>query len=137
MIKKSSDNTAKTIMGNPHPKLENLKPFTGADDPRRGRKPKGAKHINTYIQELLADPEFTAKIRIGYEIKEFKGAPVKAIIQAQMIKAIEGDTKAFDSLAKYGWNPRQEIDLTSNGETIGATDPVLAANFAEYIKKQQ
>lgn len=73
-------------------------------------KPKGAKHINTWIQELLEDEDFAAKIRIGFEIKDFKGAPLEAMIKAQMIKAIEGDTKAFDTLAKYGWSQKQEID---------------------------
>jgi hypothetical protein len=73
-------------------------------------KPKGTKHINTWIQELLQDEDFSAKVRIGFEIQDFKGAPIQAIIKAQMLKAIEGDTKAFDSLAKYGWPAKSEVE---------------------------
>lgn len=74
-------------------------------------KPKGSKHINTWIQELLEDEEFETQIQEGYRIVEYKGAPIKAIIKAQMIKAVNGDTKAFDSLAKYGWSQKTETDL--------------------------
>lgn len=76
-----------------------------------GAAKKGSKHINTWIQELLTDEDFTSKIQVGKKIIEFKGAPLKAIIQAQMRKAVDGDTKAFDSLAKYGWPSKTETDL--------------------------
>lgn len=79
-----------------------------------GPKP-GYKHINTHIQELLNDEDFQAwvpDLREG--IKEFKGAPIKAIIKAQMIKALSGDAKAFDSLAKYGWAQKNETDITGD-----------------------
>jgi hypothetical protein len=104
--------------------IDNLTPFTPDDDraskagQKGGSNKKGSKHINTWIQELLQDEDFAAKIRIGYEIQDFKGAPIQAIIKAQMIKAVEGDTKAFDSLAKYGWSQKIETDITSGGEKI-------------------
>jgi len=92
----------------------NLTPFTPDNaaiiGAKGGAAKKGKKHINTWIQELLEDEEFTAKIRIGYELQDFKGAPIKAIVKAQMIKAVEGDTKAFDALAKYGWPSKSEVD---------------------------
>jgi len=96
----------------------------------KGPKP-GYKHINTVVQELMNDPEFTAWIadpRSGY--KEFKGAPIKAIIKAQMNKAIAGDTKAYDSLIKSGWSAKSEIDLTSGGERIGVA---LSDSQAEQL----
>jgi len=80
---------------------------------------KGFKHINTVVQELMNDPDFTAWIadpRTGF--KEFKGAPIKAIVQAQMNKAIAGDTKAYDSLIKSGWSQKIETDITSGGDKL-------------------
>jgi hypothetical protein len=79
-----------------------------------GQNKKGSKHINTWVQEILEDPAFEAKIRIGFEIKDFKGAPVKAIIQAQMIKAIEGDTNAYNALVKSGYV--QKLEQENTGE---------------------
>lgn len=76
-----------------------------------GPKP-GFKHINTWVQELLNDPEFEARIMDGYDIKEYKGAPLVAIIQAQIKKAIQGDTKAYDSLIRSGWAQKTETDLS-------------------------
>lgn len=76
--------------------------------------PKGTKHLSTYIQELMEDEEFEATIQQGLRIVEYKGMPIKAIIMAQMTKAINGDTKAFDSLGKYGWS--QKIEQENTGE---------------------
>lgn len=56
----------------------------------------------------MEDEEFETQIHAGYKIIDFKGAPIKAIIQAQMRKAMNGDTKAFDSLGKYGWSQKVE-----------------------------
>lgn len=107
---------------------QNLIPFTGKDDPRNGRKPKGSKHISTWIQELLNDEEFEATIQQGLQIKEYKGAPIKAIIQAQTRLAMNGDTKAFEALAKHGWKP--QLDITSNDEKIGIN---LSVDQAEQL----
>lgn len=86
--------------------------------PAGAGKPKGSKHINTWIQELLEDEDFVTQIRDGYELKEYKGAPLKAMILAQVKLAVNGDTKAFDALAKYGWTKKIETDLTTNGEAL-------------------
>jgi hypothetical protein len=80
-----------------------------------GPKP-GFKHINTIVQELLNDPEFEALLR--HPTKgwvEFKGAPVMAVVKAQVLKALDGDTKAYDSLMKSGWS--QKIENEHSGET--------------------
>lgn len=102
-------------------------------------KPKGSKHINTWVQELLHDEEFEAWIndaRTG--VKEFKGAPITAIIKAQIIKAVNGDTKAYDSLVKSGWVQKQEIDQSISGSLdTGIQDPQLAKDFAEYLKNKK
>lgn len=82
-----------------------------------GPKP-GYKHINTWVQELLHDPEFEMQIREGYNVTNYKGAPLPAIIKAQIRKAIDGDTKAFDSLVKSGWAQKTETDVTSDGKPL-------------------
>lgn len=103
----------------------NLKPFVKGD-PRRINKPKGSKHLATWIQELMNDESFKANVQQGLHIVEYKGAPIKAIIQAQIRLAMNGDTKAFDALAKYGW--KQELDITSGGEKISFNNGVPRPN---------
>lgn len=101
-------------------------------------KPKGVKHINTWIQELMEDEAFEANI-LGAKtgIREYKGAPIKAIVQVAMVKAINGDTKAMEWLAKYGWSQKQEVDVTTKGEAIAQPmSPETAAKFAEFLKGQ-
>ncbi len=98
-------------------------------------KPKGTKHITTHIQELMEDEGFEANVldAKGTQI-DYKGAPIKAIIQVAINKAISGDAKAMDWLAKYGWSQKIEQDITSNGETVGTVDPAAANAYAQYLK---
>lgn len=66
---------------------------------------------------MLNDEKFEARIldsKIG--IKEFKGAPLRAIIEVATIKAINGDKQWADWLANNGW--KQQIDLTTNGKDL-------------------
>lgn len=75
--------------------------------------PKGYKHINTWVQEILHDENFEAWITDPKEgVIKFKGAPIKAIIKAQTIKAVHGDTKAYDSLVKSGFIMKTEQEQT-------------------------
>lgn len=98
-------------------------------------KPAGTVHINTIVQELMLDPNFDAWIQDPKEgYKKLEGIPAKAIVKAQMLKALQGDTKAYDSLVKSGWAAKSEIDVTSLGEQVGVIDPTLSANFAEWLK---
>lgn len=72
--------------------------------------PKGSKHITTHIQEMLEDETFEANIldaKTG--VREYKGAPIKAIIQVATIKAVNGDEKAREWLAKYGWSQKLQL----------------------------
>lgn len=105
------------------PNPQNLIPITSETAKQLGSKggsnKKGKKHLTTWIQELLEDEAFEAGIldaKKGYV--EYKGAPIKAIVQVATVKAVNGDLKAADLLMKYGWAQKQEIDMTSNGETI-------------------
>jgi|GEM_PF-5571335 len=83
---------------------QNLKPFNKGYDVRRGSKPKGSKHVSTYIQEILQDVE----IEYTYNGKIVKSFPVEAIIKTALIKAINGDLKAAEMLFKYGYGPARE-----------------------------
>ena len=119
---------------------QNLKPFTGKNDPRNGVKPKGAKHISTWINELLNDETFTATIQQGLKVVEYKGAPIKAIIQAQTRLAINGDTKAADVLFKHG--VVQKLLLGNDPDnplnpTRELTDEELRARYQQIIASQQ
>lgn len=88
---------------------QNLIPFTGADDPRRmNGKPKGTKHISTYIQEALTDPNFELKLKDGTILKEM---PIKAIIKTAVAKSVSGDTRAMEWLAKHGYGEKLRIEV--------------------------
>ncbi|HUD05738.1 MAG TPA: hypothetical protein VMR18_02380 [Candidatus Saccharimonadales bacterium] len=94
---------------------QNLKPFRQGEDPRRNTKgrPKGSISLSSWIQKLLNDGEFTALV--AHPIKgyvEFKGAPIKAIIQTAIIKAMSGDMRAADWLARYGYGNSVNIETS-------------------------
>jgi hypothetical protein len=90
---------------------QNLKPWKPGQSGNPSGKPQGAKHLSTWIQEMMEDEKFTHKITSGKTIRE---APVKAIVTTLIRKALEGDMKAFDLLAKYGYGTR--LDLTSKDQ---------------------
>lgn len=85
--------------------IGNLKPFTGANDPRRqnGRK-KGSKNLSTIVGELLgADMSLTEPIDEGLK-KYLQNSPTtyaKAIAMAMIIKAINGDVRAATWVSNY------------------------------------
>jgi hypothetical protein len=92
-------------------------------------KPAGTKHISTWIQDLMEDEEFEALLpdpRDGW--KTYKGAPMPAILKVMSIKAMQGDVKAFDALAKYGYGTK--LDLTTNGKELPA--PILGG-VAQHV----
>lgn len=94
---------------------ENLIPFTGADDPRRGRKPKGSIHLSTRIQRMLDDDEFTTElVAKGGKRIAFKGNPAEAIIKTAILKAMSGDTKWAEWLAKHGFGTKQIHEIQGN-----------------------
>lgn len=121
--------------------IDNLTPYKAGDErtianaAKGGAGKKGSKHISTWIQEMLNDEEFTATIRDGIQLKEYKGAPLKAIIGAQLNMAVNGDQKAFDLLSKYGWGIKTQVEH-SGGIDTGIADPVLASDFEDYLKNK-
>jgi hypothetical protein len=80
-------------MANP----QNLKPFTGADDPRRvnGSVKKGIPHAKTrYLRFLALENQITNPIN-----KEIENMTVAEQLDlAQIRKAREGDTTAYNAI---------------------------------------
>jgi hypothetical protein len=70
-------------------------------------KPKGARHLRTIVQELLADENFEQKLKNGQTIK---GVPLEAIVKVGIAKAMSGDKGWFDALSKYAIGTRMDID---------------------------
>lgn len=80
-------------------------------------KPKGAISLSTRIRNMMDDEDFTTYLsdpRDGW--KEFKGAPAEAIVKTAMIKAIQGDEKSREWLAKYGYGTKIEVEADVKGE---------------------
>jgi hypothetical protein len=119
---------------------QNLKPFTGADDPRRSNgKPKGTKHLSTWIQEMMNDEDFETYLQDAKDgWKPFKGAPVKAIVRVAMIKSLAGDKQWADWLANHGYGQKMvhSNDPENPMPDGGVNDPALVAEWTEYLKQK-
>lgn len=85
--------------------IDNLKPFTGSDDPRRqnGRK-KGSKNLSSIVNDLLSS-NIDLTEPISDEMKQyFKNSSTtyaKAIAMAMIIKAINGDVRAANWISTF------------------------------------
>lgn len=85
--------------------INNLKPFAGANDPRRqnGRK-KGSKNLSTIVGELL-EANMSLTEPIDDSLKQyFANSPTtyaKALAMAMIIKAINGDVRAATWVSNY------------------------------------
>lgn len=108
---------------------KNLKPWKPGQSGNPLGKPKGTKHLSTWIQDMLTDEDYVCLVRRGYEIEEYKGAPIKAIIAAQIQLAITGNQKAFEALAKYGYGSKVNID---SGDLLVPV-PILSGLSKEQI----
>lgn len=96
---------------------DNLKPFTGADDPRRmNGKPKGTKHLSTIIRELADDIDWSKTTLNNKEelAKKYGKNGFKAMAYVAFTKAMTGDTRAMEWLAKHGYGEKLDIDLKSD-----------------------
>lgn len=98
-----------------------------------GPKP-GYKHINTWIQEIVTDPEFEAVIvdpKHGFI--DYKGAPLIAIIKslahiAVTHQDIEVRLKAMEKIFKYGWPTKNEV-TGADGERLQVV-PIVVSDIA-------
>lgn len=87
----------------------NLKSWKPGQSGNPNGKPKGTKHLSTWIRELMEDESFEFQLKDGTLIKN---APVKAIVCTLLNKAIDGDLRAIDLIGKYGYGSK--VDITSN-----------------------
>lgn len=96
--------------------LENLQPAKKGEVRNPKGKPKGTKHISTWIQEMLNDPDFeTVLIDANKGAIPFKGAPLEAIIKVAMHKAIHDKDKGqqwAEWLAKHGYGNRLVLETS-------------------------
>lgn len=97
----------------PQPHGGALRPFPKGVSGNPAGKAPGTKHLATWIQEMLNDEEFeTTLLDAKKGAINFKGAPLKAIIQVAIHKAIHDKEKGnvwAEWLAKHGYGTK--IDL--------------------------
>lgn len=87
----------------------NLKPFTGADDPRRvtGSINKGKQHSSTRLKRLLYLTE-NLKNPVTGELEGF--TVLEQLDLQQIIKARQGDTRSYNSLLdRLEGKPRETV----------------------------
>ena len=108
-------------MANPNPNTAHLveSQWRAGESGNPAGKPKGTKHLSTWIRELMEDENFGKQLKSR---DRFKGAPVQAIVSMLILKAVDGDLKAFDLLGKYGWGTR--VDVTSDYNALPT--PILS-----------
>ncbi len=107
-------------MSNHNPHFDHLQQYKwrqGQSGNPAGR-PKGSKNLRTWIHELINDDSLVIDgIRSG-EI------PVKAIIVSLISLAAQGNLKAFDILAKYGYGISPNNPMEDN-ESIHPVNLVI------------
>lgn len=96
-------------------RINNLKPFTGADDPRRSNgRPKGVPNTKTRLQRFLNLLE-EHKNPVTGELEEFTIAELLDL--QQIVKARQGDSKAYTILMdRLEGTPKSAVDITTGGE---------------------
>lgn len=82
-------------------------------------KPKGTKHLSTWIQDMLNDDTFELYLTHPIEgVKKFEGAPIQAIVQTAMRRAANGDKAWADWLANHGYGQRQIVEIEDPRKAI-------------------
>jgi hypothetical protein len=78
---------------------------------KKGKSGQKGKHLKTHIRELLYDESIKVTLNDG---STYEGRPIEGIIYAQMSKALNGDAKAFELLAKYGYPSCPTCDISDS-----------------------
>lgn len=94
-------------MANLNPKTVHLKESQwkpGQSGNPEGR-PKGSKNLSTWVRDIMDDEEFGETLRGTHGVA---GAPIEAIVKSLVIKALNGNLRAFELLAKYGYGTKPE-----------------------------
>lgn len=101
----------------------NLKPIHDTERAKEvgalgGAAKKGSKHLSTIIRELADDIDWSKTTLNNKDelAKKYGKNGLKAVAYVALTKAMTGDTRAMEWLAKHGYG--SNIDITSNGETL-------------------
>lgn len=98
---------------NPTPMLVNLKPFKKGQSGNPKGRPKGSFNMSTLIKEMLDDPKLAEMVVFKQRPYWWDGLSEKrfaeAVIMAQIIKALNGDTKAFTALRVAAFGDRLAV----------------------------
>lgn len=92
--------------------VDNLIPFKPGQSGNPKGRPPGRLSLSTHIQNLMNDDKFEANIldsKLG--VRQYKGAPVVAVVQVAIQKALNDKEKAIqymEWLAKYGYGANVE-----------------------------
>lgn len=76
-----------------------------------GRAKKGSVHLSTRIKNMLDDPDFEVKLKDG---SIMKGQPIEAIMKVAIARAISGDIRFLEWLAKYGYGQKLDVNINDN-----------------------
>jgi hypothetical protein len=106
---KPNDQSNGDTVAIPQPHGGALKPFQPGQSGNPAGKPKGTKHVSTWIQELLNDKDFDISKYVAFS-KPYKGAPMEAIIITAVVQALQGDPKWADLLLKYGYGSSSTVE---------------------------
>lgn len=89
--------------------------FSSENQPKNRGNKKGNIHLSTRIQRMLNDDDFTTDLvsKDGKKV-EFKGNPADAIIRTAILKAMSGDKKWAEWLAKHGFGTKQIHEFQTN-----------------------
>lgn len=95
---------------------QNLIPAKKGEVRNPNGKPKGTKHLKTLIQDIGNNIDWNkTTLKDKDKMKELYGNNAwKAMSYVAFTKAMAGDPKAMDWLAKNGYG--QMVDVTSGGE---------------------
>ena len=94
-------------------------------------KPKGTPSLGTTIRNILNDIEWDkTTLKNKEQLKQLYGNNgAKAVVYVAFTKAMAGDAKAMEWLAKNGYG--LNVDITSNGETLKGAQIVFTENPAD------
>lgn len=124
---------------------QNLKPFPkGVSGNPKGNAldRHSTKTISEWVNQLLNDESFEADILDGIEYKHYKGAPIKAILTAQIKLAMQHKDpavkqKSADLLLKHGGTQKIQLGNDPDSPLTTGPDPMTAAAFADFLKQQK
>lgn len=98
-------------------------------------RPKGSINLATHIRNLLNDENFEILLTKPYKNStKFKGAPAKAIVLTAIHKAVDGDHRWADWLAKYGYGTKIELSNDPDNPVTISADKSIVDSFLASLK---